>query len=211
MTVRGGTGISALEFLPARLSITSMRQAVQGCRGCPLYANATQAVFGEGARVARVILVGEQPGNDEDLQGRPFVGPAGRLLDQALKEVGIDRDETYVTNVVKHFKWVAKGKRRMHQKPDGRDRSPVVDSASHHVGGAPSRAATLHAGAPGRRRPAKWQATSNRVTHGAAGCRGRTRDESISAAAAWPSAHRGSPARSRSCRLRSRACPRDNA
>ena len=126
MTVRGGTGISALEFLPARLSVTSMRQAVQGCRGCPLYRNATQAVFGEGPRAARVILVGEQPGNDEDLAGHPFVGPAGRVLDEAMEEAGLDRKETYVTNVVKHFKWEAKGKRRMHKKPGAREISACL-------------------------------------------------------------------------------------
>src|SRR5438552_14256719 len=126
MTVRGGTGISALEFLPARLSITSMRQAVQGCRGCPLFRNATQAVFGEGPRAARVILVGEQPGNDEDLAGHPFVGPAGRVLDEAMEEAGLDRKETYVTNVVKHFKWEAKGKRRMHKKPGAREISACL-------------------------------------------------------------------------------------
>jgi len=95
-----------------------MRQAVQGCRGCPLFRNATQAVFGEGPRAARVILVGEQPGNDEDLAGHPFVGPAGRVLDEAMEEAGLDRKETYVTNVVKHFKWEPRGKRRIHAKPD---------------------------------------------------------------------------------------------
>jgi uracil-DNA glycosylase len=90
---------------------------VPGCRGCALYANATQAVFGEGAAHAEVMLVGEQPGDKEDLAGRPFVGPAGRLLDEALDEAGIDRSHTYVTNAVKHFKWQGRGKRRIHQKP----------------------------------------------------------------------------------------------
>ena len=95
----------------------TLREAVQHCRGCGLYANATQAVFGEGAQSARVMLVGEQPGDQEDLEGAPFVGPAGRLLGQALEEAGLDRTETYVTNVVKHFKWKAKGPRRIHDKP----------------------------------------------------------------------------------------------
>jgi uracil-DNA glycosylase len=109
--------VAAAAYLPDRLSLAQLREAVQGCRGCPLYANATQAVFGEGAAHAEVMLVGEQPGDQEDLAGRPFVGPAGRLLDDALGQAGIDREKTYVTNAVKHFKWQARGKRRIHQKP----------------------------------------------------------------------------------------------
>lgn len=108
---------SAVDFLPARRTLPALREAVRGCRGCPLYANATQAVFGEGARKADVMLVGEQPGDQEDLAGRPFVGPAGKLLDRALAEAGIDRGSAYVTNAVKHFKWEARGKRRIHAKP----------------------------------------------------------------------------------------------
>ncbi|MFL5244784.1 MAG: UdgX family uracil-DNA binding protein [Gemmataceae bacterium] len=113
--------ISAVPFLPARLSMAALREAAQGCQGCPLFQDATQTVFGQGPRTARVLLVGEQPGNDEDLQGKPFVGPAGRLLDEGLQSAGIDRADAYVTNVVKHFKWVAKGKRRMHQTPTARE------------------------------------------------------------------------------------------
>ncbi|HEY7604628.1 MAG TPA: UdgX family uracil-DNA binding protein [Gaiellaceae bacterium] len=109
--------MTAAEYVPERLSLTTLREAVQGCRGCPLYANATQAVFGEGAAHAEVMLVGEQPGDKEDVDGRPFVGPAGRLLDEALAEAGIDRSRAYVTNAVKHFKWQGRGKRRIHQKP----------------------------------------------------------------------------------------------
>jgi uracil-DNA glycosylase family protein len=112
---------SAVQFLPVRLSLTCLREAARGCQGCPLFQNATQTVFGQGRRTARVFLVGEQPGNEEDLQGKPFVGPAGRLLDQGLESAGIDRGDAYVTNVVKHFKWVAKGKRRMHKKPSARE------------------------------------------------------------------------------------------
>src|SRR5438094_4708447 len=97
--------VSAAAYLPDSLSLKALREAVQACRGCPLYANATQAVFREGAAHAEVMLVGEQPGDKEDLAGRPFVGPAGRLLDEALDEAGIDRSQTYVTNAVKHFKW----------------------------------------------------------------------------------------------------------
>jgi DNA polymerase len=97
--------------------VSALRDAVQRCRGCPLYANATQAVFGEGKLRAEVMLVGEQPGDQEDLAGTPFVGPAGKLLDRALEEAGIDRDATYVTNAVKHFKWKARGTRRIHDKP----------------------------------------------------------------------------------------------
>jgi uracil-DNA glycosylase family protein len=110
--------VGAAAYLPDRLSLKSLREAVQGCRACPLYANATQAVLGEGARESEVMLVGEQPGDQEDRQGRPFVGPAGRLLDEALEEAGIDRTKTYVTNAVKHFKWEPRGKRRIHQKPN---------------------------------------------------------------------------------------------
>jgi len=90
-----------------------------GCRACDLYRNATQTVFGRGPGDARVFLVGEQPGDQEDKAGEPFVGPAGRILDKALADVGLKRDDVYITNAVKHFKWVAKGKRRIHQKPEG--------------------------------------------------------------------------------------------
>ncbi|MFL5964261.1 MAG: UdgX family uracil-DNA binding protein [Gaiellaceae bacterium] len=108
---------TAAPFLPGKLSMTALREAVQGCRGCPLYANATQAVFGDGTLKAEVMLVGEQPGDQEDLAGAPFVGPAGKVLDRALEEAGIDRGTTYVTNAVKHFKWKARGTRRIHDKP----------------------------------------------------------------------------------------------
>lgn len=108
---------SAADFLPPDLSLESMREAVQGCRGCALWECASRAVFGEGAPDAQVMFVGEQPGNEEDLTGRPFVGPAGRLLDRALAEVGLDRSEVYVTNAVKHFRSVPRGKRRIHKKP----------------------------------------------------------------------------------------------
>jgi uracil-DNA glycosylase family protein len=107
----------AAAYLPEHLSLPQLRDAVQGCRGCELYRNATQAVFGEGARHAEVMLVGEQPGDKEDLAGHPFVGPAGRHLDQALEVAGVDPPQTYLTNAVKHFKWQARGKRRIHQKP----------------------------------------------------------------------------------------------
>jgi uracil-DNA glycosylase family protein len=111
-----GTGTAA-EYLPERLSLTSLRERVADCRACPLWRTATQAVFGEGAKRSEVMFVGEQPGDREDREGRPFVGPAGRLLDEALEEAGIDRTRAYVTNVVKHFKWQARGKRRIHAKP----------------------------------------------------------------------------------------------
>ena len=109
--------MAAAAYLPEQRSLPRLREAVQGCRGCDLYKNATQAVFGEGTARAEVMLVGEQPGDKEDIAGRPFVGPAGQLLDRALEEAGIDRTQTYVTNAVKHFKWEARGKRRIHQKP----------------------------------------------------------------------------------------------
>jgi uracil-DNA glycosylase len=108
---------SAAAFLPKRQTLESLRAAAGSCKGCDLYKNATQTVFGEGPKDASVILVGEQPGDMEDRQGRPFVGPAGRLLDKALAEARIPRDEVYITNAVKHFKWIQRGKRRLHQKP----------------------------------------------------------------------------------------------
>jgi uracil-DNA glycosylase len=100
--------------------VAELRALAQHCRACELWRNATQTVFGDGPAGARVLIVGEQPGNSEDLEGAPFVGPAGRLLDRALVEAGIDRSDVYVTNVVKHFKWrrAPSGKRRIHQKPD---------------------------------------------------------------------------------------------
>jgi DNA polymerase len=103
---------------PVVTSLTALRKAENACRRCPLYANATQAVSGEGSRDAEIMLVGEQPGDKEDLAGKPFVGPAGRLLDQALAEAGIAREAAFVTNAVKHFKFVMRGKRRLHQKPN---------------------------------------------------------------------------------------------
>jgi DNA polymerase len=112
---------SAADFLPERHTLAKLREAAQGCRGCDLYRRGTQTVFGAGVAQARVMLVGEQPGNEEDLEGAPFVGPAGRLLDRALAEAGIDRTSCYVTNVVKHFKWVPRGKRRIHEKPNARE------------------------------------------------------------------------------------------
>ena len=108
---------SAADFLPGRLSLATLREAARGCTACPLWRTGTQTVFGEGLKRARLMLVGEQPGDREDLAGRPFVGPAGRLLDETLAEAGIDRSDTYLTNAVKHFKWQPRGKRRIHQKP----------------------------------------------------------------------------------------------
>ena len=114
----GGKTESAAAYVPERPTLERLREASAGCRGCHLWEQATQTVFGEGARGAEVMFVGEQPGDQEDLAGKPFVGPAGRILDQALEEAGIDRRQTYVTNVVKHFKWQPRGKRRIHQKPN---------------------------------------------------------------------------------------------
>ena len=108
---------SAAEFVPESRSLRTLRRAAAGCRGCPLWQDATQTVFGEGAREARLMLVGEQPGDREDREGEPFVGPAGRILAQALEGAGIDRNDVYLTNAVKHFKWRPQGKRRLHQTP----------------------------------------------------------------------------------------------
>jgi uracil-DNA glycosylase len=108
---------TAAAFLPEKLTLAELRKAAARCRACDLYKTGTQTVFGEGTEDAEVMFVGEQPGDQEDVQGRPFVGPAGKLLDRAMAEAGIDRSFAYVTNVVKHFKWKARGKRRIHQKP----------------------------------------------------------------------------------------------
>ncbi|MGE3509202.1 MAG: UdgX family uracil-DNA binding protein [Vicinamibacterales bacterium] len=116
----GGTleiGPPVSELLPPEPTLSAVRKAAGNCRACPLWRTATQTVFREGAPRAPVMLVGEQPGDQEDLSGRPFVGPAGRLLDRALAEAGLAREDVFVTNVVKHFKWEPRGKRRIHQKP----------------------------------------------------------------------------------------------
>jgi uracil-DNA glycosylase len=109
---------TAAPLVPDRPSLPKLREAAAGCTACDLYKTGTQTVFGEGARSADALFVGEQPGDQEDKAGKPFVGPAGRLLDEALEDAGVDRTQVYVTNVVKHFKWVGRGKRRIHQKPN---------------------------------------------------------------------------------------------
>ena len=117
MARRASTGTAA-DLIPPRPTLSALREAAAGCRACDLWKCGTQTVFGEGRADARLLMLGEQPGNDEDLAGRPFVGPAGKLLDRALERAGIDRRTVYVTNVVKHFKWEPKGKRRIHAKPN---------------------------------------------------------------------------------------------
>jgi DNA polymerase len=112
---------SAADLIPDHPTLASVREAATNCRACDLWKRGTQTVFGEGSPNAKLMLVGEQPGNDEDLAGHPFVGPAGKLLDRALAEAGIDRATVYVTNVVKHFKWEPRGKRRIHKKPSARE------------------------------------------------------------------------------------------
>jgi uracil-DNA glycosylase len=112
---------TAAPMIPPNPTIEKLRRVAAGCRACPLWKTGTQTVFGEGSPDAKVIFVGEVPGNDEDLAGHPFVGPAGKYLDKVLEEVGIDRDEIYVTNAVKHFKWEPAGKRRIHKKPNARE------------------------------------------------------------------------------------------
>jgi uracil-DNA glycosylase family protein len=113
--------ISAADFLPRDESLPSLRQAARGCRGCDLWKNATQTVFGEGNPGSTLMMVGEKPGDKEDLAGHPFVGPAGALLDKALDAAGIDRKKVYVTNAVKHFKWMPRGRKRIHKKPSTRE------------------------------------------------------------------------------------------
>src|SRR5688572_6912988 len=112
-----GGARTAAPFVPRTTSVKALNAAAHECRGCDLYKTATQVVFGAGPRAARVMFVGEQPGDQEDRQGAPFVGPAGAMLDKALEDAGIPRDQVYVTNAVKHFKWEPRGKRRIHKKP----------------------------------------------------------------------------------------------
>lgn len=118
--------MTAADFIPEGASLRKLREASQACRGCDLWENATQTVFGDGPVPAGLMLVGEQPGDREDREGSPFVGPAGRVLDEALESVGLNRDEVYVSNVVKHFKWTPKGKRRIHQKPNSAEITACV-------------------------------------------------------------------------------------
>src|SRR5262245_27108375 len=108
---------TAADFIPQRRTLEALRVAAGACQGCDLYQHATQVVFGEGRDSAELVVVGEQPGDEEDLAGRPFVGPSGRLLDKALAEAGIERGKVYVTNAVKHFKFQRRGKKRIHDKP----------------------------------------------------------------------------------------------
>jgi len=118
MARRKSSDSAANDLIPPRPTLSSLKNAAADCQACDLWLKGTQTVFGEGSRRSRVMFVGEQPGNEEDLTGKPFVGPAGRLFDNALEEAGIDRKQTYVTNVVKHFKWEPRGKRRIHKKPN---------------------------------------------------------------------------------------------
>jgi len=119
MTRKASDTVAAL--IPPNATLEQLKQAAAGCRACPLWERGTQTVFGDGLPTARLILVGEQPGDQEDKQGLPFVGPAGRILDRALEAAGIARADAYVTNVVKHFKWEAQGKRRLHTKPNSKE------------------------------------------------------------------------------------------
>jgi len=121
MPKRKTSASSAEDLIPDRPTLASVREAAADCRACPLWERGTQTVFGEGSKRSRVMFIGEQPGNEEDLTGKPFVGPAGKLFDAALEEAGIDRSLTYVTNVVKHFKWEPRGKRRIHKKPNAQE------------------------------------------------------------------------------------------
>jgi DNA polymerase len=119
LTMSRAEAPGAADYIPEHPTLRKLREGVQTCRGCDLYAHATQAVFGEGPTSAQIVFIGEQPGDEEDHQGHPFVGPAGKLLDRALADAGIDRSLVYVTNAVKHFKFEERGKRRLHKKPSG--------------------------------------------------------------------------------------------
>jgi len=121
MAKRSSPFPGAEKFMPQKITLPTLRDASKVCQGCDLYKTGTQTVFGQGPKSAVVMFVGEQPGDQEDKAGQPFVGPAGHILDQTLEKVGIDRSETYVTNTVKHFKWEPRGKRRIHSKPNSRE------------------------------------------------------------------------------------------
>lgn len=112
--------MGAEQYVPETHTLDALREAAAGCRGCDLWEAATQTVFGDGAARARLMLVGEQPGDREDIEGKPFVGPAGRILDEGLEAAGVPRSAVYLTNAVKHFRWVRRGKRRLHEKPNSR-------------------------------------------------------------------------------------------
>jgi uracil-DNA glycosylase len=118
MTTHKKISSSAVDLIPPHPTLPKLREAAAGCKACPLWKLGKQTVFGEGARHSQVMMIGEQPGFQEDIEGRPFVGPAGKLLDKTLEAAGIARNQVYVTNVVKHFKWKPKGKRHMHDKPN---------------------------------------------------------------------------------------------
>ena len=127
---------TAAPLIPSRPSLNKLRNAAAGCRACPLWKTGTQTVFGEGKPKSLIMFIGEQPGDKEDLSGRPFVGPAGALLDRSLEEAGIDRASVYVTNVVKHFKWEPRGKRRIHKKPNAAEITacrPWLESEIHVI------------------------------------------------------------------------------
>src|ERR671921_295536 len=121
MATRKPSDSAANDLIPPRPTLSSLKNAAADCQACDLWLKGTQTVFGEGSRRVNVMFVGEQPGNEEDLTGKPFVGPAGRFFNNALEEAGIDRKQTYVTNVVKHFKWEPRGKRRIHKKPNAEE------------------------------------------------------------------------------------------
>jgi len=121
LSLDGNSDGSAASLIPEQPTLAKLREAAADCKACPLWETGTQTVFGEGSTDADLVFVGEQPGDREDIEGRPFVGPAGKLFDEALLEAGIDRSQVYVTNVVKHFKWKPQGKRRIHQKPNWRE------------------------------------------------------------------------------------------
>jgi uracil-DNA glycosylase len=126
---------SAPQLFPQAESIEQLRARAKRCKACDLWRNATQTVFGEGTEYPKILFVGEQPGNQEDLQRRPFVGPAGKLLDSALEEAEIDREKTYITNAVKHFKWELRGKRGIHKKPSGSEIAAPTGFRSLHETG----------------------------------------------------------------------------
>lgn len=183
---------SAAPYLPDRRNLAALRRAAPECRGCPLWRSGTQTVFGTGRRRSRLMLVGEQPGDRKDRAGKPFVGPAGRELDRALDDAGIDRGDVYLTNAVKHFKWrVGRGKRRIHQRPSAGEIAACRPWLDAELAGGPTIARS--AGGPaGSSRPI-WPRSPNGSSSGLRGlpracrrCRSRCRSRSARAVAAPP-------------------------
>ena len=170
---------TAAALIPDKATLSQIREIAAGCHACDLWQRGTQTVFGEGKSKAQIMLVGEQPGNDEDLAGHPFVGPAGKLLDKALEDAGIDRELAYVTNVVKHFKWEPRGKRRIHAKPNSQEITACLPWLQTEIRLVQPAAGRLP-GSNGRAGITRPYVPRNSTTRCAAGCAIRKKSDGYS-------------------------------